>query len=92
MTTRIKIVAAEVRLGDLIYNGLGTSKHPTDTWETITQINVVDGLILLITGRLSGPHGEFWYEPDELVAVIRHPPEVPEPVVAKPHNKRSHGH
>jgi hypothetical protein len=24
--------------------------------------------------------------------VIRHPPEVPEPVVAKPHNKRSHGH
>jgi hypothetical protein len=37
MTTRIKIGAAEVRLGDLIYNGLGTSKHPTDTWETITQ-------------------------------------------------------
>ena len=62
MTTRIKIAAAEVLLGDLIYNGLGTSKHPTDTWETITQINVVDGLTLLITGRLSGPHGEFWYE------------------------------
>ncbi|WP_313953782.1 hypothetical protein [Accumulibacter sp.] len=92
MTTRIKIGAAEVRPGDLIYNGLGTSKHPTDTWETITQVNVVDGLIFLITGRLSGPHGEFWYEPDELVAVVRHPPEVPEPVVAKPHNKRSHGH
>jgi hypothetical protein len=92
MTTRIKIAAAEVQLGDLIYNGLGTSKHPTDTWETITHVNVVDGLILLITGRLSGPHGEFWYESDELVAVIRHPPEVPEPVVAKPHNKRSHGH
>ncbi len=36
MTTRIKIAAAEVQLGDLIYNGLGTSKHPTDTWETIT--------------------------------------------------------
>jgi hypothetical protein len=92
MTSRIKIGAAEVRLGDLIYNGLGTSKHPTDTWETITQVSEVDGLILLITGRLSGPHGEFWYEPDELVAVVRHPPEVPEPVLAKSHNKRSHGH
>ncbi len=91
MTTRIKIAAAEVRLGDLIYNGLGTSKHPTDTWETITQVNVVEGLILLITGRLSGPHGEFWYESDELVAVVRHPPAEPEPMVAKPHNKRSRG-
>jgi hypothetical protein len=45
MTTRIKIAAAEVQFGDLIYNGLGTSKHPTDTWETITQVNEVDGLI-----------------------------------------------
>ncbi len=51
MTTRIKIAAAEVQLGDLIYNGLGTSKHPTDTWETITQINVVDGLILFSVVR-----------------------------------------
>jgi len=92
MTTRIKIAAAEVRLGDLIYNGLGTSKHPTDTWETITQVSEVDGLILLITGHLNAPHGEFWYESDELVAVVRHPPQVPEAVVPKPHNKRSHGH
>ena len=92
MTTRIKIAAAEVQLGDLIYNGLGTSKHPTDTWESITQVNVVDGLILLITGRLSGPHGEFWYESDELVVVVRHPHEVSEPVVARSHSQRSHGH
>jgi len=26
------------------------------------------------------------------VAVVRHPPQVPEAVVPKPHNKRSHGH
>ena len=38
MTTRIKLAASDVRVGDLIYNGLGTSKHPTDAWEVITQV------------------------------------------------------
>ena len=92
MTTRITVAAGEIRIGDIIYNGLGTSKHPTDAWEAITQVNTVDGLIQLITGRLDGPHGEFWFEPDETVVVIRHPPPEPKPVIEKPHNKRAHGH
>jgi hypothetical protein len=92
MTTRIKVAAGEIRIGDIIYNGLGTSKHPTDTWETITQVNIVDGLIQLITGRLDGPHGEFWFEPEEIVVVIRHPPPTPEPAPVKPHNKHHHKH
>jgi len=92
MTTRITISAGDVRIGDFIYNGLGTSKHPTDAWETITQVNLVDGLIQLITGRLDGPHGEFWFEPDESVVVVRHPPAEPNPPIATPHNKRPHGH
>ena len=41
MTTRIKIAAAEVQLGDLIYNGLGTSKHPTDTWDRFPCVSWV---------------------------------------------------
>lgn len=52
MITRIKIAVAEVQLDDLIYNALGTSKHPTDARETITQVNVVDGLILDTSRRL----------------------------------------
>ncbi|MBS1189880.1 MAG: hypothetical protein H6R10_1672 [Rhodocyclaceae bacterium] len=92
MTTRITIAAGDIRIGDFIYNGLGTSKHPTDAWEAITQVNTVDGLIQLITGRLDTPHGEFWFEPDEPVVVVRHPPPEPEPVIAKPHRKHGHGH
>lgn len=92
MTTRITIAASEVRIGDIIYNGMGSSKRPTDTWETITQVNSVDGLFQLITGRLDSPHGEFWFEPEETVVVIRHPAPAPEPPIAKPHNKRAHGH
>ncbi|WP_061935846.1 hypothetical protein [Collimonas pratensis] len=93
MTTRITVAADNVRIGDIIYNGLvGTGKHPTYAWEAITQVNSVDGLIQLITGRLDGPHGEFWFEPDESVVVVRHPPAEPKPAIAKPHNKRAHGH
>jgi hypothetical protein len=87
MTTRIKIAACDVRLGDLIYNGLGTSKHPTDTWEAITQVNFVDGFIQLITGHPDLPPGEFWFEPDEPVVVIRHPPAEPETPASKPDKK-----
>ncbi len=93
MTTRITVAADNVRIGDIIYNGLvGTGKHPTYAWEAITQVNSVDGLIQLITGRLDGPHGEFWFETDESVVVVRHPPAEPKPAIAEPHNKRAHRH
>ncbi|HZV54812.1 MAG TPA: hypothetical protein VFF82_07725 [Rhodocyclaceae bacterium] len=92
MTTRITIPAAEVRIGDQFYDGPAVSAHPTFAWEAITRINVVDGLIELITGNLDTPHGEFWFEPDETVTVVRHPPVEPEQPVAKPHGKRGHGH
>ena len=92
MTTRITVAAGNARIGDIIYNGLGTGKHPTYAWEAITQVNSVDGLIQLITGCLDGPHGEFWFEPDESVVVVRHPPAEPKPAIAEPHNKRAHGH
>jgi hypothetical protein len=32
-----------------------------------------DGLILLITGDKKGQHGEFWFEPDKQVVVMRYP-------------------
>lgn len=93
MTTRITVAADNVRIGDIIYNGLvGTGKHPTYAWEAITQVNSVDGLIQLLTGRLDGPHGEFWFEPDESVVVVRHPPAESKPAIAEPHNKRAHRH
>jgi len=91
MTNRITIAAAEVRIGDHIYNGPSASNHPTHAWETVTQVNMVDGLILAITGTLDAPHGEFWFEPDESVVVIRHPPAQPAPAVAKPQHKHGHG-
>ena len=76
----------------MFYNGLGTGKHPTYAWEAITQVNSVDGLIQLITGHLEGPHGEFWFEPDESVVVVRRPPIEAKPTTAEPNNKRAHGH
>jgi len=92
MTNRITVAAAEVRVGDHIYDGPGANVHPTFAWETITQVKLVDGLIVLIAGRLDGINGEFWFEPDEPVSVIRYPPEEPEKPVAKPHHKHGHGH
>ncbi|HAT33375.1 MAG TPA: hypothetical protein DCW29_21765 [Janthinobacterium sp.] len=92
MTTRITVVADHARIGDLIYNGLGTGKHPTYAWEAITQVNSVDGLIQLITGHLDGPHGEFWFEPDESVVVVRRPQIEPKPATAQLNNQRTHGH
>lgn len=92
MTIRITVAASDVQIGDFIYNGLGTSKHPTDAWEAITYVNSVDGLIQLITGRLNTPHGEFWFEADEPVVVVRHPPAEPEPASAILHKKRTHRH
>ena len=91
MTSRITVAAGDSRIGEILYNGRGTSKHPTDTWETSTQVNSVDGLVQLITGRLDTPHGEFWFEPDETVVVIRHPPAEPEPAIV-PHKKHAHRH
>jgi len=92
MTNRITIAASDVRIGDHIYNGPNSSNHPTHAWETITRVNAVDGLIVLITGSLDLPHGEFWFEPDESVVVIRYPTATPEPVAAKPRPKHGHGH
>ena len=72
MTNKITVVASEVRVNDHIYSGTGTNAHPTSAWETITEVRSEDGLILLITGSLKGPHGEFWLEADEPVVVIRY--------------------
>lgn len=92
MTNRITIAARDVQVGDHIYNGPSASNHPTFAWETVTQINTDDGLIVLITGNLDTPHGEFWFEPDESVVVIRYPPPEPEKPVVKSHHKHGHGH
>jgi hypothetical protein len=76
MTNKITVVASEVRVNDHIYNGIGSNTHPTFAWETITEVRMEDGLILLITGDTKGPHGEFWLETDEQVVVIRYPEPV----------------
>lgn len=73
MTNKITVVASAVRVNDHIYNGTGTNPHPTFAWETVTEVRMEDGLILLITGNIKGPHGEFWLEPDEQIVVIRYP-------------------
>jgi len=74
MTNRITVAAAEVRVNDHIYNGPAINAHPTNAWETISEVCVEDGLILLITGDKKGIlHGEFWFEPDEQVVVMRYP-------------------
>ena len=92
MTNRITVAAADVQVGDHIYNGTGASAHPTFAWETVTRINMADGLVVLITGSLELPHGEFWFEPEEAVVVMRYPPpEAEKPAVKAPH-KHGHGH
>lgn len=88
MTNKIKVAAADVLVGDLIYDGHGANAHPTFAWEIVTEVKQMEGLILLIAGRLEPPHCEFWFEPDEEVAVIRHPP----PEIAKPAPKSHHKH
>ena len=90
MTNKITVAASDVRVNDHIYNGTGTNAHPTFAWETVTEVRPVDGLILLITGNLKGPHGEFWLEPDEPIVVIRYPePAAVETAPAK--TKARHG-
>ena len=73
MTNKITVVASEVRVSDHIYNGTGSNAHPTFAWETVTEVRLEDGLILLITGDAKGLHGEFWLETDEQIVVIRYP-------------------
>lgn len=92
MTNRITTTAADVQVGDHIYNGPGASAHPTFAWETVTRINMADGLVVLITGSLELPHGEFWFEPEEAVVVMRYPPPEPEKPAAKTPHKHGHGH
>lgn len=91
MTSRIIVVASEVRVNDHIYNGTGTNAHPTFAWETVTEVRSEDGLILLITGNLKGLHGEFWFEPDEQIEVIRYP-EPPAAKTLAPKANGRHGH
>jgi hypothetical protein len=92
MTNRITISAADARIGDHIYNGTGASAHPTFAWETITRVDMTDGLVVLITGSLELPHGEFWFEPDESIVVMRYPPGEPVKPVPPPQHKAGHGH
>lgn len=92
LTNRITIRAADVQVGDHIYDGPGANAHPTFAWETVTGVNLVDGLVVLIAGRLETTQGKFWFEPDEAVTVIRYPPEPPEKPATRPHPKHGHGH
>ncbi len=89
MTNKISVVASEVRVNDHVYNGTGSSSHPTFAWETVTEVREEDGLILLITGDANGLHGEFWFETDEQVVVIRYPKPAPG---TAPANSASAGH
>jgi len=89
MTNKITVVASDVRVNDHVYNGTGSNSHPTFAWETVTEVRVEDGLIFLITGDAKGLHGEFWFETDEQLVVIRYP----EPASGTtPPNKASAGH
>ncbi len=90
MTSKITVAASQVHVNDHIYNGAGTNSHPTFAWETVTEVRHEDGLILLITGNIKGPHGEIWLEPEEQVVVIRHP--EPAAVQEPPPGKAGHGH
>ncbi|TRZ97627.1 MAG: hypothetical protein D4R84_04950 [Rhodocyclaceae bacterium] len=89
MTNRIIVAASEVRVNDHIYNGTGTNAHPTFAWETVTEVRTEDGLILLITGNLKGPHGEFWLEAEERIEIIRYPEKA---AVQAPPAKATGGH
>jgi len=91
MTNRIAVAASEVRVNDHIYNGTGTNAHPTFAWETVTEVRLEDGLILLITGNLKGQHGEFWLEPDEQIVVIRYSESTVAEIPPAKANAR-HGH
>ena len=91
MTSKINVAASEGRVNDHIYNGAGTNTHPTFAWETVTEVRLEDGLVLLITGNIKGPHGEIWLEPDEQIAVIRYPePTASETPAAKTNSKHRH--
>ena len=89
MTNKIPVAASEVRLNDHVYNGTGSNSHPTFAWETVTEVRVEDGLIFLITGDINGLHGEFWFEADEQLVVIRYPAPA---AGTAPANKVSAGH
>ena len=91
MTNKHTVTASEVRVNDHIYNGTGSNSHPTFAWETVTEVRLEDGLILLVTGNIKGQHGEFWLEPDEQIAVMRYPePPASEAPTTKAHVKHQH--
>ena len=91
MTNKITVSASEVKVNDRIYNGTGSNAHPTFAWETITEVRIEDGLILLVTGNVKGQHSEFWFESDEQIAVMRYPESAaPEAPSTKAHVKHRH--
>ncbi len=91
MTNKITVAASEVKVNDHIYNGTGSNARPTFTWETITEVRVEDGLILLVAGNVKGQHSEFWFESDELIVVMRYPvPPAFEAPPTKAHVKPPH--
>lgn len=91
MTNKITVAASEVKVNDHIYNGTGSNARPTFTWETITEVRVEDGLILLVTGNVKGQHSEFWFESDEQIVVMRYPvPPAFEAPPTKAHVKPPH--
>lgn len=92
MTSRMTVAASATALGDLLYNGPGASSHPTYAWEAITRITSVDGLVVVQTASVDGLQGEFWFEPDETLTVIRHPPAEPEPTGAHHGRHGGRGH
>lgn len=93
MTNRITVAAGDIQLGDHIYDGPSTNAHPTFAWETVTQVRREDGLVVVVAGRLDSTNGEFWFEPDEAVVVIRHPPaQAPEKTSEKSRHKHGHRH
>jgi len=60
-------------VNDYAYNGTESNSHPTFAWKPVTEVRVENGLIFMITGDAKGLHGEFWFENDEQLVVIRYP-------------------
>ena len=60
-------------MNDYADNGTESNSLPTFAWKTVTEVRVENGLIFMITGDAKGLHGEFWFENDEQLVVIRYP-------------------
>ena len=75
MTSKITVVASEVRVNDHIYNGTGSNAHPTFAWETVTEVRLEDGLILVITGNANDQvtlDNSGWINTQQTVSLNQH--------------------